>query len=108
MPYMYILECADGSYYVGSTWDVERRLAQHNDGTGATYTKRRRPVQLAFAAWFERIDEAYAAEKQLQGWSRRKRRMLIEGRVEELTGSGSRSKAARARRGTAGSSRPVS
>lgn len=107
MPYMYILECADGSYYVGSTWDLERRLAQHSDGTGATYTKRRRPVRLVYSTWFERVDEAYAAEKQVQGWGRRKRRMLIEGRTDELPGSGSRSGDAKARR-TGGRSRPVS
>lgn len=95
MPYLYILECADGSYYVGSTWDAELRLAQHNAGEGAKYTRRRRPVRFAYVEWFERIDEAYAAEKQVQGWGRRKRQMLIEGRAHDLPGSGSRSRSAR-------------
>ena len=46
MPFMYILECADHSFYVGSTWDLEKRLAQHNsDIGGAAYTRRRRPVR---------------------------------------------------------------
>lgn len=94
---MYILECADGSYYVGSTWDAERRVAEHNAGIGAKYTKRRRPVRIVHTEWFERIDEAYAAEKQVQGWGRRKRQLLIEGRTDELPGSGSRSWAARQR-----------
>ncbi|WP_072312655.1 GIY-YIG nuclease family protein [Agrococcus sp. Marseille-P2731] len=93
MPYMYILRCADDSFYVGSTWNAERRLAEHNAGTGAKYTKRRRPVELVYAAWFDRIDEAYAAEKQVQGWSRRKRQMLIDGRADALPGSGSRARA---------------
>ena len=44
MPYMYILQCADDSYYVGSTWNLEKRLWQHNQGLGAKYTARRLPV----------------------------------------------------------------
>ena len=54
MPYTYIVECADGSYYVGSTYDLERRVSEHNLGIGATYMLRRgrRPVRLVFAADF--------------------------------------------------------
>lgn len=84
MPWTYILTCSDGSYYVGSTWDLERRVGEHNDGLGAAYTKRRRPVTLAWAGEFDRIDEAYAFEKQVQGWRRDKRRALVEGRLEDL------------------------
>lgn len=84
MPWTYILTCSDGSYYVGSTWDLERRLGEHNEGLGAEYTKRRRPVTLAWAGEFGRIDEAYVFEKQVQGWRRDKRRALIEGRLEDL------------------------
>ncbi|GAA5106033.1 hypothetical protein GCM10023339_02540 [Alloalcanivorax gelatiniphagus] len=84
MPWTYIVECADGSYYVGSTWDLERRISEHNEGLGAAYTKRRRPVRLVWAADFERVDEAYAYEKRLQGWRRDKRRALIEGREDDL------------------------
>ncbi|QTX04060.1 GIY-YIG nuclease family protein [Agromyces archimandritae] len=79
MPTVYILECADGSYYVGSTRDLERRLAEHRSGVGAAYTRRRLPVRLAFRQDFDRIDEAYRLEKQVQGWSRRKREALIAG-----------------------------
>jgi putative endonuclease len=86
MPHAYIVECSDGSYYVGSTWDLERRVGEHNLGLGAEYTKRRRPVRLMWAAEFNRIDEAYAAEKQIQGWGRAKRQALIEGRFEDLPG----------------------
>jgi putative endonuclease len=84
MPFTYILRCSDGSYYVGSTWDLERRVSQHIAGEGAEYTKRRLPVTLVFAVEFPRVDEAYALEKRVQGWSRAKREALIEGRFGEL------------------------
>ncbi|RAN72678.1 hypothetical protein B5P43_32415 [Bacillus sp. SRB_336] len=86
MPHVYILKCNDGSYYVGSTWDLERRLLQHNAGEGATYTRRRRPVALVWAQEHERVDSAFALEKQIQGWSRAKREALIEGRLKDLPG----------------------
>jgi len=79
MGWLYILLCADGSYYVGSTIDLERRVWEHNEGLGARYTARRRPVQLAFAAQFDSIEEAFRREKQVQGWSRAKREALIRG-----------------------------
>ncbi len=84
MAWMYILECSDGSYYVGSTRDLERRLSQHNQGEGAVYTARRRPVKLVFAAEFGHVADAYAAEKQVQGWRREKREALIRGDYEAL------------------------
>ena len=52
---MYILVCADHSFYVGSTWDLERRVVEHNDGHGAAYTRRRRPVRLAYYEEYDRI-----------------------------------------------------
>ena len=79
MPYAYMLRCADGTYYVGSTWDLELRVNQHNGDEGAAYTRRRRPVVLVWSAEFQRIDEAFAWEKQVQGWSRAKREALIRG-----------------------------
>ncbi|PKH42125.1 putative endonuclease [Nocardioides alpinus] len=84
MAWTYILECSDGSFYVGSTVHLEQRLYQHQEGLGAAYTKRRRPVKLVWAADFARVDEAYFYEKQIQGWSRAKRIALIEGREEDL------------------------
>ena len=92
MPWTYILECADGSLYVGSTIDLERRIEEHNLGIGATYTRirRRRPVTLRWAAEFDRIDQAFAFEKQVQGWSRKKRMALIEGRWDDLPDLASR------------------
>ncbi|CAM3276132.1 GIY-YIG nuclease family protein [Nocardioides dubius] len=82
--YCYILECSDGSYYVGSTVDLERRLSQHELGIGAAYTRSRRPVRLVWYECYPRIDAAYAREKQIQNWGRDKRRALIEGRADEL------------------------
>lgn len=84
MAWMYILECADGSYYVGSTRDIDRRVYQHNEGVGAKYTARRRPLKLVFAAEFANIAEAFAAEKQVQGWNRKKREALIRGDFDTL------------------------
>ena len=84
MPYLYILRCADGSYYVGSTRNLQNRLWQHSTGLGAKYTSTRLPVELVFAQEYERIDEAYEREKQIQGWSRRKREALIAHEVNEL------------------------
>ena len=77
MAWVYILECADGSYYVGSTKDLERRVREHNEGTGAKYTARRLPVKLVYVAEFASIAGAYEHEKQLQGWGRAKREALI-------------------------------
>ncbi|MDF9716396.1 GIY-YIG nuclease family protein [Nocardioides sp. ChNu-153] len=79
MPWAYLLECSDGSYYAGSTVDLERRLTEHQDGVGAAYTRRRRPVRLAWSGEFDRIDEAFAFEKRIQGWGRAKRRVSRAG-----------------------------
>jgi len=84
MPYMYILECADGSYYTGSTWDLEKRLWEHRNGLGANHTKKRLPIKLVYCEQFERIDDAFHREKQVQGWSRRKKQALIEANFDEL------------------------
>ena len=79
MPYMYILRCSDGSYYTGSTTDLDRRLAQHQQGDGSEYTKRRRPVRVAFAQWHDRVEDAFESEKRIQGWSRAKKEALMQG-----------------------------
>jgi predicted GIY-YIG superfamily endonuclease len=84
MAWMYILQCSDGSYYVGSTTDLERRKREHNEGTGAKYTASRRPVRLVYAAEFTSIAEAYEREKQVQGWGRSKREALIRGDYDAL------------------------
>jgi putative endonuclease len=77
--YMYILLCANGSYYTGSTIDLERRLAEHQNGEGANHTKKHLPVTLVYYEEYTRIDTAFYREKQVQGWSRKKKEALIEG-----------------------------
>ncbi len=84
MAWMYILECADGSYYVGSTNNLERRLLEHQDGRGARYTTRRLPVNLVCSEEYSRVAEAFEREKQIQNWSRSKREALINGNRDSL------------------------
>ncbi|MET3961679.1 putative endonuclease [Marmoricola sp. OAE513] len=86
MAWTYILQCLDGSYYVGSTTLLEARVYQHQRGMGAEYTRRRLPVVLVWAEEFETIPEAFAFEKKVQNWSRAKREALIEGRYDDLPG----------------------
>jgi predicted GIY-YIG superfamily endonuclease/mevalonate kinase len=82
--YVYILECSDGSFYTGSTIDLVKRLDEHQSGNGANHTKKRLPVTLVFVQEFQRIDDAFHKEKQIQGWSRNKKIALIEGNYENL------------------------
>lgn len=77
--WLYILECADRTYYTGSTNDLDLRLLQHQNGEGANYTKKRLPVKLLYSEEYQRIDEAFFREKQIQGWSRKKKEALING-----------------------------
>ncbi len=82
--YMYILKCADSSFYTGSTTNLEWRLYQHEIGKGSEYTRKRLPIELVYYEKFERIDEAYAREKQIQKWSRGKKEALIKGKFGTL------------------------
>jgi putative endonuclease len=82
--YMYILKCSDGSYYTGSTTNLELRLQQHQNGEGANHTKKRLPVELVYYEEYARIDEAFYREKQVQGWCRKKKEALITGKPELL------------------------
>lgn len=84
MPHTYILRCVDGTFYVGSTVNLDARLWQHQNGEGAEYTKRRLPVQLEWCGEFERIEDAYALEKRIQGWSHAKRQAFIDGGFEAV------------------------
>ena len=81
---MYILECADDSYYTGSTKNLERRVWEHQNKLGANYTKTRLPVKLIYYEEYSRIDEAFYREKQVQGWSRKKKEALINGKSQLL------------------------
>lgn len=82
--FVYILECSDGTFYTGSTKDLSVRLDQHHNGFGANYTKRRLPVKLIYSEMFTTISEAFYKEKQIQGWSRKKKIALIENKIEKL------------------------
>ncbi|WP_458040246.1 MULTISPECIES: GIY-YIG nuclease family protein [Bacteria] len=94
MGFVYILRCADGTFYVGSTTELDRRVQQHAVGEGAAYTRTRRPVQLMWSAEFARIDEAFAWEKRIQGWSHDKRAALIEGGLDAVRGWSARQRRA--------------
>ena len=75
----YMLRCSDGSYYLGQTDMLERRMAQHEAGEIEGYTQTRRPVELVWSQEFASRDEAIAAEQQIKGWSRNKKEALIAG-----------------------------
>ena len=82
--FTYILLCSDQSYYIGSTKNIDLRVWQHRSGLGASYTKHRLPITLVYLEEFERIDEAFYREKQVQGWRRVKKEALINGSPELL------------------------
>lgn len=84
--FVYILRCADGSYYTGITNDVQTRVGQHQIGSDPkAYTHTRRPVTLVYSATFGDVHEAIAWEKQVKGWSRKKKKeALIAGKFEKL------------------------
>lgn len=82
--FMYILLCGNGNYYVGSTKNLELRVKQHQMGLGANFTRKNLPVKLVYFEEFDRIDEAFNREKQIQGWTRKKKEALIKGNIKEL------------------------
>ncbi len=78
--FTYILECADGTYYVGCTNNLEKRLKEHNQSkSGAHYTKIRRPVVLKYVEEFETLLEARGREAEIKSWQRAKKEVLIRG-----------------------------
>lgn len=82
---IYILLCADGSYYTGITRrSVEERVSEHAQGLITGYTSTRRPVALAFSEHYERIDEAVAAERRIKGWLRAKKEAYMRGDFPRL------------------------
>jgi len=83
--HVYMLRCADGSYYLGSArLGLDRRLAEHNSGTYGGYTSKRLPVVLVWSEHFLNITDAIAVERQFKGWSRTKKEALIRGDYELL------------------------
>jgi predicted GIY-YIG superfamily endonuclease len=79
MFWVYLLRCADGSFYVGHTEDLEHRLDQHASGACSGYTQRRRPVTLVFAQAIDSRIGALEMERRIKGWSRAKKEALIAG-----------------------------
>jgi len=85
--YVYILRCSDQSYYTGVTNNYERRVAEHQAGGNITcYTYNKRPVELVYVAFFSEITDAISFEKQVKGWSRKKKEALIAKEYEKLPG----------------------
>jgi putative endonuclease len=82
----YILRCADGSYYTGHTDDLEQRLAQHHAAAiPACYTATRLPLECVFVQSFASREEALAAERQIKGWSRKKKEAMLRGDWAEVS-----------------------
>lgn len=82
--FVYILKCSDDSYYIGRTHDIEKRLAEHRAGIGSEHTAKRLPIVCVFLQEFGCEKEAYALERQIKGWSRKKKEALIEGNWNEI------------------------
>ena len=77
--YTYILKCADDTLYCGWTNDLEKRLAAHNSGKGAKYTKTRLPVELVYYEEFETKQEAMSREYHIKKLSRQQKEKLVAG-----------------------------
>ncbi|OOV54547.1 endonuclease, partial [Clostridium botulinum D/C] len=77
MPYVYILECSDGTLYTGWTTDIGRRVKEHNNGKGAKYTKARRPVTLKYYEEFKTKNEAMKRECAIKRLTRKEKIELI-------------------------------
>jgi len=83
--WVYLLRCADGSYYTGHTDDLQRRLAEHHTGQVLGYTSTRRPVTLVFSEECSTREEALASERRIKGWSRKKKEAMIRGDWAEVS-----------------------
>ncbi len=82
--FAYMLQCADGSYYVGHTDDLEKRLAEHEAGGKCGYTETRRPARLCWSQEFATREAALAAELHIKPWNRAKKLALVSGDFVEL------------------------
>jgi putative endonuclease len=82
--WVYLLRCRDGSYYTGHTDDLEKRMAEHQQGMGADWTRRRRPVELVWSGWVGERYDALAFERRVKNWSRAKKEALIAGDWEKV------------------------
>lgn len=75
--YIYILECKDGSYYTGRTWKAELRYDQHISGLGGKYAAKHGVKRIVYLEEYQTFEEAKLREKQIQGWTRKKKENLI-------------------------------
>ncbi len=82
--FVYILECSDKSYYTGVTNNVEKRLAEHRSGSIQGYASNRLPIMLVYTTSFYDINDAIRFEKQIKGWSRKKKEALMRGDFDAL------------------------
>jgi predicted GIY-YIG superfamily endonuclease len=83
--WIYMLRCADASYYVGHTDNLEKRIAEHQSGAVSGYTQSRRPVNVMYSEALSSRVEALERERQIKGWSRAKKEALIKSDWEELS-----------------------
>ena len=77
--WVYILKCSDGSYYTGSTSNIEKRISEHQQGEVKGYTHNRRPIELVFSENFDDVYNAISAERKIKKWTRVKKEALIDG-----------------------------
>ena len=84
--WVYVLRCSDGSYYTGHSDQLESRIAQHFAGEDpGCYTYNRRPFEVVFSQEFPTREEALASERQIKGWSRKKKEAMIRGDWAEVS-----------------------
>ena len=83
--WVYMLQCANQSYYIGHTDDLQKRISEHESGGLSGYTSPRRPVRVVFTQEFSSREEALAAELQVKGWSRKEKQALISGDWAEIS-----------------------
>jgi len=79
---VYILQCSDGSFYIGLTNNLKQRIRDHQSGDGAQYTRSRLPVKLAYAEKYANQNDAEEREQQIKRWSRAKKEALISGKLK--------------------------
>jgi predicted GIY-YIG superfamily endonuclease len=85
MFWVYILRCSDGSYYTGHTDNLERRMGQYQTGECTGYTAKRRPLELVWSQECVTREEALSAERQIKGWSRKKKEAMMRGDWAEVS-----------------------
>jgi len=83
--FVYMLLCSDGSYYIGHTDNLEKRIADHTNGQGCAYTSKRLPIRLVFVEQCSTRDEAFALERKIKGWSHKKKAALIKQDWQEIS-----------------------